>query len=43
MWRFRCLKNPTFLWTSDPNEKLTIETTLQKVYVLEGVAYFIGQ
>jgi hypothetical protein len=43
VWRFRSLKNATYLWTADPNEKLTIETTLQSSYVLEGVAYYVGQ
>ena len=43
VWRFRCLKNATYLWTSDPNEKLTIETTLKSTYKLEGVSYYIGQ
>jgi hypothetical protein len=43
VWRFRSLKSPTYFWTADPNEKLTIETTLQSSYKLEGVAYYVGQ
>ena len=43
VWRFRCLKNPTYLWTADPNEMKTIDTTLKSDYQLEGVAYWLGK
>ncbi|MEI7815539.1 MAG: hypothetical protein WCJ13_12240, partial [Coriobacteriia bacterium] len=43
VWRFRCLKNPTYFWTQDPVEMATIRDTLQADYFLEGIAYYHGQ
>ena len=43
VWRFQCLKNPTYFWTEDPSEMATIRDTLQADYFLEGVAYYHAQ
>ena len=43
VWRFRCLKNPTYLWTSDPSEMANIRDNLGADYQLEGIAYWLGK
>ena len=43
VWRFQCLKNPTYLWTADPNEKNSIDANLKADYKLEGPAYYLGK
>ena len=43
VWRFACLKNTTYLWTSDAAEKASIEKNLTSDYKLEGISYYLGQ
>jgi uncharacterized repeat protein (TIGR02543 family) len=42
VWRFRNLKNGTYFYTADPNEKTNIVNTLQGTFLLEGAAYTLG-
>ena len=41
VYRFRSLKNGSYLWSADENEKATIISTLSKSWRYEGVAYTI--
>ena len=42
VWRFRNLKNGTYLYSADVNEKNTIVATLYKTWLLEGPAVYIA-
>jgi len=42
VWRFFRPSTGTHLYTADPNEANTINTTLRHLYSLDGIAFYVG-
>jgi Repeat of unknown function (DUF5648) len=42
VYRFFNLQNGTHFFTADPAEKIRVETTMQSLYRLDGVAYYLA-